>query len=120
MAGSGAQVRAGRVRAIAVAGEARATMLPDVPTFLETGFSDRFALDDFGRLFAPARTPPDVLARIEAAFRTVATAPAMMGRLAEIETVPAFLDSRDFAALLERLLRDWTAITTDLDLRIDS
>ncbi len=120
MAGSGAQVRAGRVRAIAVAGDARAVMLPEVPTFLETGFSDRFALDNFGGLFAPARTPPEVLARIEAAFRTVATAPAVQRRLAEIETVPAFLDSAAFAALLDRLLRGWTEITTELDLRIDS
>jgi tripartite-type tricarboxylate transporter receptor subunit TctC len=53
--------KAGRVRVLATSDKQRSTFLPDVPTFREAGF-DLVATGWYG-MFAPAKTPPDVIAR---------------------------------------------------------
>ena len=60
------QIKAGKVRAIAVSGAKRSPQLPDVPTFAEAGLA---AVESYGwyGLFAPANTPKDVVSRINAA-----------------------------------------------------
>jgi len=59
------QIKAGKVRAIAVSGAKRSPQLPDVPTFAEAGLA---AVESYGwyGLFAPANTPKDVVTRINA------------------------------------------------------
>ena len=60
-------VRAGKIRAIAVMGPSRLAALPDVPTSRDSGFPDFEQVGWFG-LVAPAGTPRDVLARLNAAL----------------------------------------------------
>ena len=54
-------IKSGTVRALAVTGAKRWYSLPDVPTMIESGYPG-FVSDTFNALFAPAGTPPDVLA----------------------------------------------------------
>jgi tripartite-type tricarboxylate transporter receptor subunit TctC len=54
-------IKSGTVKALAVTGANRWWSLPDVPTMIESGFPG-FVSDTFNALFAPAGTPPDVLA----------------------------------------------------------
>ena len=54
-------IKAGTVRALAVTGATRWYSLPDVPTMIESGYPG-FVSDTFNALFAPAGTPPEVLA----------------------------------------------------------
>jgi tripartite-type tricarboxylate transporter receptor subunit TctC len=54
-------IKAGTVKALAVTGATRWWSLPDVPTMIESGFPG-FVSDTFNALFAPAGTPPDVVA----------------------------------------------------------
>jgi len=56
------QVRSGALKAIAIASDRRSPLLPDVPTFAESGIDYRTGTW-FG-LLAPARTPDDILARL--------------------------------------------------------
>lgn len=56
-------IRSGKLKALAVAGPSRLTQLPDVPTSAEAGLPGYEVSAWFG-LFAPAGTPPDVLARL--------------------------------------------------------
>ena len=60
-------VHAGKIRAIAVMGPSRLAALPDVPTSRDSGFPDFEQVGWFG-LVAPAGTPRDVLARLNAAL----------------------------------------------------
>ena len=66
-------VKDGKFRALAVTGAERWYSLPDVPTMIEQGFPD-FVSDTFNALFAPAGTPPEILARLsresQAAMKT--------------------------------------------------
>ncbi|MBK6004717.1 tripartite tricarboxylate transporter substrate binding protein [Ramlibacter ginsenosidimutans] len=59
------QIRAGKVRALAVTTPQRISMLPDVPTVNESGWKDFEVVSTFG-VMAPAGTPPEVLARLNA------------------------------------------------------
>jgi tripartite-type tricarboxylate transporter receptor subunit TctC len=56
-------VKEGKLRALAVTGAARWYSLPDVPTMIEAGFPG-FISDTFNALFAPAGTPPEIVARL--------------------------------------------------------
>lgn len=56
-------IKSGELRALAVTGESRWFSLPDVPTMIESGFPG-FVSDTFNALFAPAKTPPEVVARL--------------------------------------------------------
>ncbi|KAF1044155.1 Bug family tripartite tricarboxylate transporter substrate binding protein [Xylophilus sp.] len=57
------QINAGQLRAIAVATPARSKLLPQVPTFAESGLKD-FRLDSWYGLLAPAGTPKDIIDRL--------------------------------------------------------
>jgi tripartite-type tricarboxylate transporter receptor subunit TctC len=54
-------IKAGTLRALAVTGEKRWFSLPEVPTMIECGFPG-FISDTFNALFAPAGTPPEIVA----------------------------------------------------------
>jgi tripartite-type tricarboxylate transporter receptor subunit TctC len=64
-ASSLAFIKSGRLRALAVGGKTRLALLPDVPTFAESGFPDVPANAWFG-LFAPAATPRDIVMKLNA------------------------------------------------------
>ena len=63
-------VKEGKLRALAVTGETRSPLLPDVPTMMEEGVPGYVITVDLG-LMAPAGTPPDVVAKLNAAARKV-------------------------------------------------
>src|SRR5579871_626059 len=65
------QLKAGKAKVLAVAAQSRSDVLPGVPTFAELGFADVVA-DNWSGVLAPARTPPSVIAKLNAAFNTAA------------------------------------------------
>ena len=58
------QARAGKARIVAISGDRRASILPDVPTFAQAGLPE-YGIMNFNGLWAPKGTPPTVLARIQ-------------------------------------------------------
>jgi tripartite-type tricarboxylate transporter receptor subunit TctC len=62
------QVRSGKLRMLAVTGAQRSALAPDIPTFREQGVSALEGLDAWYGVMAPARTPPDLLARLQRDF----------------------------------------------------
>lgn len=75
-------VRAGRVTALAIAGEARLPALPQVPTTAEAGMPG-FVIDAWFGFFAPAGTPAPVIERLNAALRAAAEDPEVKRRAEE-------------------------------------
>ena len=59
--------KAGRVRVLATTAPARSRFLPDVPTMIESGFKD-VVVQGWSGVFAPAKTPPDIVAALHAAI----------------------------------------------------
>ena len=82
-----ANIRAGKVRALAITGAARSSLLPDVPTMAEAGMPD-FGLGGWFALFAPSATPRPVLARLHTAVSTALEVPAVRQRLLQLGAEP--------------------------------
>lgn len=75
------QIRAGQIRALAVAAPARSPLLPDVPTFAESG-QGNFRLDSWYGILAPAGTPPAIVERLSKEIHAIVTTEAYRSRLA--------------------------------------
>src|SRR5882724_7341377 len=75
-------IRGGKLRAIAVTSDKRVPQLPDVPTMMESGIKglETFTFSTFTGLFAPAKTPPDVMAKLHDAMVKVLADPGVIGR----------------------------------------
>jgi tripartite-type tricarboxylate transporter receptor subunit TctC len=76
------QIKAGKLRALAVTGAKRSRLLPDLPTIAEAGVPGYDSYVWFG-IVAPAGTPPAVIARLNAALAKAAATPAFRDRLTE-------------------------------------
>ncbi len=78
------QVKAGRLRALAYNNASRAPFLPDVPTTAEAGISDTVIDISWNGLFAPAKTPPAIVAKLEAEIRKAFALPEVRERFEKV------------------------------------
>ena len=74
--------RAGKARLLAVSGEKRSAVAPQVPTFAEAGLPDYQAYT-WNCLFAPAQTPASIVERLNASLNHALTLPEVKERLAQ-------------------------------------
>ncbi|HMK81029.1 MAG TPA: tripartite tricarboxylate transporter substrate binding protein [Xanthobacteraceae bacterium] len=100
----------GRLRAIAVVGESRSIMLPDVPTAIEQGYP-RMSADNWYAIVVPAGTPQPVVAKLHAAALRATRAAEVKEKLANIGSEPLPMASpADFPAFLQREIDRWGAV----------
>jgi tripartite-type tricarboxylate transporter receptor subunit TctC len=90
-------IREGKLVALAVGGAKRSTALPDVPTTVEAGYANS-DFDFWIGLFAPAKTPHEVVAKFYQETRTALESPAVKGKLATLGVEPMPLTSEQFQA----------------------
>ena len=101
------QVKQGAVRALAVAGTERSSLLPDVPTAQELGFKDVYMENWYGAL-VPIATPPDAVAKLEAAIMDVLKTPAVWEKISQ-NGVYGPQDAKAFRAQIEKDIPYWNA-----------
>ncbi|WP_155808286.1 tripartite tricarboxylate transporter substrate binding protein [Bordetella petrii] len=82
-----AHVKSGKLRALAVTTDQRSAALPEVPTLQEAGLQG-FNMGTWFGVLAPAATPPDVVARLNAEMVKIIKSPGFGQRMAEIGAVP--------------------------------
>jgi tripartite-type tricarboxylate transporter receptor subunit TctC len=84
-----AQIQAGTVRGLAVTTAQRSTLLPELPTMAESGFAD-FVMPGWGGFLAPAKTPEDIVAKLNAEIARAVQKPEVQARLLTVgmETPP--------------------------------
>jgi tripartite-type tricarboxylate transporter receptor subunit TctC len=90
-------VQAGKLRALAVSWDTRLDILPSVPTFREAGLTASNDPSWFG-LVAPAGTPAEVVAKLQAAAAAAVREPAVAERLRELGLFPSGSTPQAFAA----------------------
>lgn len=91
------QVRAGKLRLLAVGSSKRSPLFPDVPTLNEAGLSN-FDADTWFGFYAPAGTPADVIARLNREINRIVASPAVKERISALGGIPAPMSPADFAA----------------------
>ncbi|WP_198968837.1 tripartite tricarboxylate transporter substrate binding protein [Xylophilus sp. ASV27] len=89
------QVEAGKLRVLNTWGEQRLAKFPDAPTLKELGL-DVVQNSPFG-IGAPRGTPPDVVKRLHAAFKTAMEDPAYVQVLNRYDMLPNYMSSEDYA-----------------------
>ena len=100
------QLKAGKVKALVLASDARSPLMAEVPTFQEAGLGP-FALDAWFVVMAPAKTPPEVAAKIDAAVQEIVVDPAMVQRLNAISFEPKRLAPADVRTFIASEIDKW-------------
>jgi tripartite-type tricarboxylate transporter receptor subunit TctC len=104
-------VRAGQLRALAVTSAQRAAAAPDIPTVEEAGLAGFEAATWFA-LVAPAGTPREVLARLNAEVKRALALPDVRQRFADLGMTAESLDS-----LIKSEIAKWTKVIRDADIK---
>jgi tripartite-type tricarboxylate transporter receptor subunit TctC len=112
------QIQSGNLRAIAVAGRTRSRLLPDVPTFIESGLPGFEAVVRYG-LLAPAGTPRPIIERINAELRAMVESDATAKRIAAAGGEPLATTPDEYAADIARDQAKWGAVISKLGLRVE-
>ena len=95
------QLREGKLRALAVNTADRSAVLPQVPTLREAGFKDAEYPIWFG-LFAPAKTPSDIVGRLARETQRALEVPRVRDKLAALGVDPMPMSPAEFAAYVDR------------------
>ncbi|MDB5947476.1 MAG: hypothetical protein JWQ33_2502 [Ramlibacter sp.] len=103
------QARAGKVRLLGVTSSQRYASMPEVPTLAEQGIAN-FDTRVWMGLFAPAGTPPDVVARLNDVVSRVAATPDFAAKLAATASEPWIGSSEDLRKFLAADIARWTLI----------
>jgi tripartite-type tricarboxylate transporter receptor subunit TctC len=112
------QLKAGKVKAIAVTTAKRSSQLPDVPTFAEAGYKDIDA-DTWIMLVAPKGTPAPVRERLEKTVAKIVATPAAKAALQAQGAEPAFAGAAASLAQMESELPLMRAVAQRADIRAD-
>jgi tripartite-type tricarboxylate transporter receptor subunit TctC len=102
-------VHEGKVTALGVATQARLPELPNVPTMIEGGLPD-FIASSWTGIMAPAGTPKDVIARLNAEVNAALTSPELQDRFKKLAAEAKPGTPADFAAFIRREVPKWQAM----------
>jgi tripartite-type tricarboxylate transporter receptor subunit TctC len=105
-------VRAGRVRAMGVTSAKRSTHLPEVPTFIETGYPSLEITVWYGAC-APAGVPKHILTRLNEAMVQVLKLPDVKERFTDLGVEPSPSSSQEFAVFLKSEAVKWAKAVKD-------
>jgi len=112
------QIRLGQMVPLAVASTKRSRALPDVPTMAEAGVPG-FEYDIWYALFAPARTPPEVVGRASAALQAALNDPEVARQLIEQGAEPAPTTPQGLARFMSEDTARWAKVIKERNLKID-
>jgi tripartite-type tricarboxylate transporter receptor subunit TctC len=112
------QIKAGKLRALAVVAPQRSPTLPDVPTATEAGLPD-FDVTTWYGLLAPAATPRPIIARLNAEILLTMREPELNERLAAMAVDPVTSTPEEFAIYIRQETEKWGAVVRKAGLRAD-
>jgi tripartite-type tricarboxylate transporter receptor subunit TctC len=104
-----AQVKAGRLRALAVTSGKRSSAVPDLPTVAETGLRGFESVQWYG-VFAPRNTPPAIVERLHVEIRKAAEGPAVKAPLSQEGADLVVTGPRALAEFLRSDIAKWQKV----------
>ncbi|WP_408594706.1 Bug family tripartite tricarboxylate transporter substrate binding protein [Limnohabitans sp.] len=110
-----AEIRNGSLRAIATTASKRIASLPDVPTVRELGFAS-LELEGWNGVFAPAKTPKDIIERLHKEIASAVRNPEVMKRLADLGADPVGSTPAEQDAMLRRQMDQFRSVIRDMKL----
>ena len=117
LATAAANIKAGKLKALAVTTATRSAALPDVPAVAET--LKGFAIDTWWGLVAPAATPKDVVAKLNQAFVAALNSPEAKARFAALLAEPVASSPEQFGAFMKAELAKYEKVVKASGARVD-
>ncbi|MBP2550097.1 tripartite-type tricarboxylate transporter receptor subunit TctC [Neorhizobium galegae] len=115
---SSGHIKAGTLRALAVTTPQRAPSFPDVPTIAESGIPG-YETYTWNALFAPAKTPQPVVARLNAAAKVAMADPAVAERMKEFSATIVASSPEALAAHVKDEIAKWTPVVKNANVQMD-
>jgi tripartite-type tricarboxylate transporter receptor subunit TctC len=115
LTGSLAHIRAGTLRALAMASKTRSDLLPDVPTIGET--VPLYVANSWCGLGVPRGTPPEIIERLNREINAGLRDPTVKTRLAEVATTPIFFTPAEFGAYMAAEIEKWGKVVRTAGVR---
>jgi tripartite-type tricarboxylate transporter receptor subunit TctC len=113
-----ALIKNGKLRALAITTPERTPLFPDLPTFTEQGFSS-MTYHPWAGMFAPAGTPPAIIAKLEAEIIRVSKLPEIQQALFARETEASAIGAADLARLVAQETTRFAAIAKEHNIKFD-
>ena len=111
-------IKSGSLRALAVTSAARHPSWPDLPTLIEAGVPD-MEVPVWTAFFAPAKTPPAVIARLQKEVARVVQTPEVRERFAAMGLDPVGGSAEDLGRRMARDIEKWTAVAKAANIKND-
>jgi tripartite-type tricarboxylate transporter receptor subunit TctC len=112
------QVRAGKLRALAVTGPKRSPVLPEVPTVAEAALPG-YAVTSWFAVFAPAGTPPSIVSVLNREINKALSDPGLRRQLADQGIEPAGGTPAQLAAHVRAEIARWSKVVAESGARVD-
>ena len=115
------QIKAGKLKALAVTSSQRSAALPDVPTVEQAGGPSLkgFEASSWFGLLAPAGTPPEIVNRIQQEVAKALAAPAFKEKLQAQGAIPSGITPAEFAKLIDSEHRKWAQVVKASGAKVD-
>jgi tripartite-type tricarboxylate transporter receptor subunit TctC len=117
LATASGNIKAGKLKALAVTTASRSALLPDVPTIADT--FKGFEIDTWWGLVAPAGTPADVVAKLNKAFVEALNTPEAKTRFAALMAEPVASTSEQFGAFMKAELAKYEKVVKASGAKVD-
>lgn len=111
-------VQAGKLKALGVTGPRRSPLLPNVPTIAESGVPN-YNFETWFMVFAPARTPPAIIEKLNLALRKALDTPAVKDRMVKDGFEPTPSTPAEARARLEKELLAWARLIKERGITTD-
>jgi len=112
------QIQAGAIKPLAVGGRLRVKSLPDLPTMGEIGYP-QIEADNWYGMVAPARTPPAIVAKLNAAAVAAMKAPEVQEKLASQGAILIGNTSEEFAAYMGSEIQKWAKVVQAAGIKVN-
>jgi tripartite-type tricarboxylate transporter receptor subunit TctC len=112
------QAKAGNLKALAITGTTRSSVMPDLPTVAEAGVPGYSAGTWYG-IFLPARTSPEIAVRLSKALQQVLAAPSLKALMAKQGAEAAWDTPAEFTAFTAAESAKWGRLIKDLGIKVE-
>lgn len=112
IASAQAQVKSGALRALAVTSKERSALMPDLPTFIESGVPD-YDLSGWVALLAPAGTPPAIVNKLNAEITRILGMPDVRGKFLDLGAEPSPMTVPQVTAWVQKEVTTWTQLVKE-------
>ena len=115
---SGPLVKGGKLKAIATAFDHRIDSMPTLPTIAESGLAG-FSAYEWNAIWAPAKTPAEIVKRMEDELRTVLAQPAVRQRFGDLGALPATGGAKELDAFVRSESAKWATVIKTAHIKVE-